>query len=96
MPHNRKDLLNAFFICRKNVQEEAKRNGYCNMCVISKVAGILWKKHPSRGSTKKTKGSATGVTSNARYMYVPYTGPDGDRNKKTPNPTFYSALNFLK
>ena len=90
MPHNRKDLLNAFFICRKNVQEEAKRNGYCNMCIISKVAGILWKKHPSRGSTKKTKGSATGVTSNAHYMYCTFLtlAPTATEIRKHPTLPF--------
>lgn len=34
---------NAFLLCRKNVQEEAKRKGNCNMRVISKVTGVLWK-----------------------------------------------------
>ncbi|RIA87050.1 hypothetical protein C1645_778162 [Glomus cerebriforme] len=34
---------NAFLLCRKNVQEEAKRKGNCNMRVISKVSGVLWK-----------------------------------------------------
>src|SRR5437763_991983 len=34
---------NAFLICRKNVQEEATRQGTFNMRVVSKVTGILWK-----------------------------------------------------
>ncbi|CAB5164068.1 hypothetical protein RhiirA5_474559 [Rhizophagus irregularis] len=34
---------NAFLLCRKNVHQEAKRKGTCNMRVISKVTGILWR-----------------------------------------------------
>ncbi|CAG8458364.1 23780_t:CDS:2 [Dentiscutata erythropus] len=34
---------NAFLLCRKNVHQEAKRRGSCNMRVISKVTGILWR-----------------------------------------------------
>ncbi|RIA98950.1 hypothetical protein C1645_866167 [Glomus cerebriforme] len=34
---------NAFLLCRKNVHQEAKRKGTCNMRVISKVSGILWR-----------------------------------------------------
>ncbi|CAG8457448.1 4019_t:CDS:1 [Acaulospora morrowiae] len=34
---------NAFLLCRKNVHQEAKRRGTCNMRVISKVTGILWR-----------------------------------------------------
>src|SRR2546421_4309803 len=34
---------NAFLLCRKNVHQEAKRWGTCNMRVISKVTGILWR-----------------------------------------------------
>jgi hypothetical protein len=34
---------NAFLLCRKNVHMEAKRKGTCNMRVISKVTGILWR-----------------------------------------------------
>nr|CAG8469761.1 11286_t:CDS:2 [Entrophospora candida] len=34
---------NAFLLCRKNVHQEAKRIGSCNMRIISKVTGIMWK-----------------------------------------------------
>ncbi|RIB18466.1 hypothetical protein C2G38_2085611, partial [Gigaspora rosea] len=34
---------NAFLLCRKNVHQEAKRRGSCNMRVISKVTGVLWR-----------------------------------------------------
>src|SRR5581483_2434040 len=34
---------NGFLLCRKNVHEEAKRRGICNMRVISKVTGMLWR-----------------------------------------------------
>src|SRR6266536_3189100 len=34
---------NAFLLCRRNVQEETKRQGsYINMRIISKAASILW------------------------------------------------------
>ncbi|CAG8458368.1 6641_t:CDS:1 [Funneliformis mosseae] len=42
---------NAFLLCRKNVHQEAKRKGTCNMRVISKVTGILW-----RNATSEEKG----------------------------------------
>ncbi|CAG8470164.1 14541_t:CDS:1 [Acaulospora colombiana] len=34
---------NGFLICRKNVHNQAKRRGICNMRVISKVTGMLWR-----------------------------------------------------
>ncbi|CAG8580562.1 23949_t:CDS:2 [Cetraspora pellucida] len=34
---------NGFLLCRKNVHFEAKQQGHCNMRVISKVTGILWR-----------------------------------------------------
>ncbi|CAJ0628452.1 15045_t:CDS:2 [Entrophospora sp. SA101] len=34
---------NGFLLCRKNVHQEAKINGICNMRVISKVSGMLWR-----------------------------------------------------
>ncbi|RIB17069.1 hypothetical protein C2G38_2188332 [Gigaspora rosea] len=34
---------NSFLLCRKNVHEEAKRNGTFNMRIISKVTGMLWR-----------------------------------------------------
>src|SRR5437764_9569267 len=34
---------NWFLLCRKNVHREAKINGICNMRVISKVSGMLWR-----------------------------------------------------
>jgi hypothetical protein len=39
-----KRTLNAFFICRKNVQNEASNKSWnSNMRIISKAASILWK-----------------------------------------------------
>ncbi|CAG8443354.1 13462_t:CDS:1 [Funneliformis caledonium] len=34
---------NGFLLCRKNVHQEAKKRGICNMRVISKVTGMLWR-----------------------------------------------------
>ncbi|CAG8475288.1 7094_t:CDS:2 [Diversispora eburnea] len=34
---------NGFLICRKNVHNQAKKRGICNMRVISKVTGMLWR-----------------------------------------------------
>ncbi|CAG8457783.1 5376_t:CDS:2 [Racocetra persica] len=39
---------NSFLLCRKNVHEEAKRNGTFNMRIVSKVTGILWRKASAR------------------------------------------------
>lgn len=34
---------NGFLLCRKNVHREARSRGICNMRVISKVTGMLWR-----------------------------------------------------
>src|SRR5206468_4327848 len=34
---------NGFLLCRKNVHRQAKERGVCNMRVISKVTGMLWR-----------------------------------------------------
>ncbi|CAG8784539.1 12021_t:CDS:2 [Gigaspora margarita] len=34
---------NGFLLCRKNVHKEARSKGTCNMRVISKVTGMLWR-----------------------------------------------------
>ncbi|CAG8535602.1 8735_t:CDS:2 [Cetraspora pellucida] len=34
---------NGFLLCRKNVHREARLKGTCNMRVISKVTGMLWR-----------------------------------------------------
>ncbi|CAB4386999.1 unnamed protein product [Rhizophagus irregularis] len=34
---------NGFLLCRKNVHKEARLKGICNMRVISKVTGMLWR-----------------------------------------------------
>src|SRR6266542_4777963 len=34
---------NGFLLCRKNVHRQAKERGICNMRVISKVTGMLWR-----------------------------------------------------
>src|SRR6266542_3362617 len=34
---------NGFLLCRKNVHKEARLKGTCNMRVISKVTGMLWR-----------------------------------------------------
>ncbi|CAG8766799.1 9686_t:CDS:2, partial [Acaulospora morrowiae] len=34
---------NGFLLCRKNVHKQAKQHGICNMRVISKVTGMLWR-----------------------------------------------------
>ncbi|CAG8475414.1 7101_t:CDS:2 [Diversispora eburnea] len=34
---------NGFLLCRKNVHKEARSRGICNMRVISKVTGMLWR-----------------------------------------------------
>ncbi|RIA83443.1 hypothetical protein C1645_786372 [Glomus cerebriforme] len=34
---------NGFLLCRKNVHKEARLKGFCNMRVISKVSGMLWR-----------------------------------------------------
>ncbi|CAI2162784.1 13305_t:CDS:1 [Funneliformis geosporum] len=34
---------NGFLLCRKNVHKEARLKGFCNMRVISKVTGMLWR-----------------------------------------------------
>ncbi|CAH1765624.1 16891_t:CDS:1 [Entrophospora sp. SA101] len=34
---------NGFLLCRKNVHHQAKQQGMCNMRVISKVTGMLWR-----------------------------------------------------
>src|SRR5436190_22630029 len=34
---------NSFLLCRKNVHRQAKERSVCNMRVISKVTGILWR-----------------------------------------------------
>lgn len=34
---------NGFLLCRKNVHKEARLRGICNMRVISKVTGMLWR-----------------------------------------------------
>ncbi|CAG8563056.1 4702_t:CDS:2 [Racocetra fulgida] len=39
---------NSFLLCRKNVHEEAKRNGTFNMRIVSKVTGILWREATDR------------------------------------------------
>ncbi|CAI2162611.1 7083_t:CDS:1 [Funneliformis geosporum] len=41
---------NGFLLCRKNVHRLAKERGICNMRVISKVTGMLW-----RGATLDEK-----------------------------------------
>ncbi|CAG8804398.1 13023_t:CDS:2, partial [Dentiscutata erythropus] len=41
---------NSFLLCRKNVHEEAKRNGTFNMRIVSKVTGMLW-----RGASQREK-----------------------------------------
>ena len=38
-----KKCPNAFFICKRNVQDEAARRGAFNMRVITKATGILWR-----------------------------------------------------
>ncbi|GBB87289.1 hypothetical protein RclHR1_13720007 [Rhizophagus clarus] len=34
---------NGFLLCRKNVHRQARERGVCNMRVISKVTGMLWR-----------------------------------------------------
>ncbi|CAG8530370.1 2750_t:CDS:1 [Acaulospora morrowiae] len=41
--HHVKRPPNGFLLCRKNVNREAGRYGICNMRVISKVTGMLWR-----------------------------------------------------
>ncbi|CAJ0862143.1 14112_t:CDS:2 [Entrophospora sp. SA101] len=41
--HKPKRPQNSFLLCRKNVHNEAKRQGACNMRIVSKVTGILWR-----------------------------------------------------
>ncbi|CAB4387000.1 unnamed protein product [Rhizophagus irregularis] len=41
---------NGFLLCRKNVHRQARERGVCNMRVISKVTGMLW-----RGATADEK-----------------------------------------
>ncbi|CAG8709813.1 15577_t:CDS:1, partial [Funneliformis mosseae] len=43
---------NGFLLCRKNVHKEARLKGFCNMRVISKVTGMLW-----RSATQEEKES---------------------------------------
>ncbi|CAG8606673.1 6280_t:CDS:1 [Acaulospora morrowiae] len=56
---------NAFLLCRKNVHKEAKRVGVCNMRVISKVTGILW-----RNSSVEEKEVYEELAKHIREIYV--------------------------
>ncbi|RHZ80987.1 hypothetical protein Glove_130g122 [Diversispora epigaea] len=56
---------NAFLLCRKNVHKEAKRVGVCNMRVISKVTGILW-----RNSSLEEKEVYEELAKHIREIYI--------------------------
>ncbi|CAG8518088.1 19873_t:CDS:2 [Racocetra persica] len=56
---------NGFLLCRKNVHFEAKQQGHCNMRVISKVTGILW-----RTASAEEKEAYEQLAQAVNYVYA--------------------------
>ncbi|CAG8685181.1 1398_t:CDS:2 [Acaulospora morrowiae] len=70
---------NGFLLCRKNVHHEAKRQGQCNMRVISKVTGILW-----RNATAEEKEIYEELANQVSFVYAQRYHGDP---QKPPQPT---------
>src|SRR4051794_801815 len=82
---------NGFLLCRKNVHKEARLKGICNMRVISKVTGILWRGASSEEKEKYEKLSAQVNRLHSQkypgYKYRPTT-------RQKPQPYFVPTSNL--
>lgn len=82
---------NGFLLCRKNVHKEARSKGICNMRVISKVTGILWRGASSEEKEKYEKLSAQVNDLHSKrypgYKYRPTT-------RQKPQPYFIPTSNI--
>jgi hypothetical protein len=83
---------NGFLLCRKNVHQEAKRRGICNMRVISKVTGMLWRA-ATPGEKEEYEKLATKVHNlhSQRYPGYKYRPTTRDRSSESYHPYIFSS-----
>src|SRR3954452_13660017 len=85
---------NAFLLCRKNVHQEAKRRGTCNMRVISKVTGMLW-----RNASPEEKGVYERLADRVNELHckkttIVYKGSNMSSLPKNKDTTKYKPYSF--
>ncbi|CAG8708279.1 5765_t:CDS:1 [Acaulospora morrowiae] len=74
---------NGFLICRKNVHNQAKQRGICNMRVISKVTGMLWRSASSDEKEEYERLAARVVNLHThRYPEFKYRSSSSKSNRK--------------
>jgi hypothetical protein len=85
---------NGFLLCRKNVHQEAKRRGICNMRVISKVTGMLWRAAtPDEKEEYEKLATKVHNLHSQRYPGYKYRPATRDRSSESYQPyTFPSSL----
>src|SRR4051812_21693421 len=83
---------NGFLLCRKNVHQEAKRRGICNMRVISKVTGMLWRAAtPDEKEEYEKLAIKVHSLHSQRYPGYRYRPSTRDRSSESYNPYAFSS-----
>jgi len=83
---------NGFLLCRKNVHQEAKRRGICNMRVISKVTGMLWRAAtPDEKEEYEKLAIKVHNLHSQRYPGYKYRPTTRDRSSESYHPYIFSS-----
>ncbi|GBB87290.1 hypothetical protein RclHR1_13720008 [Rhizophagus clarus] len=83
---------NGFLLCRKNVHQEAKRRGICNMRVISKVTGMLWRAAtPDEKEEYEKLATKVHNLHSQRYPGYKYRPATRDRSSESYHPYIFSS-----
>ncbi|RIA83441.1 hypothetical protein C1645_786370 [Glomus cerebriforme] len=83
---------NGFLLCRKNVHQEAKRRGICNMRVISKVTGMLWRAAtPDEKEEYEKLATKVHNLHSQRFPGYKYRPATRDRSSESYHPYIFSS-----